>query len=52
MNYVFLILCALLFITWLVAVTLFHVVGGLIHLLLIMAVVFLLLHFVQGRRAV
>ena len=30
----------------------FHVAGGLIHLLLIVAVVALVLHFVRGGRAV
>jgi hypothetical protein len=30
----------------------FHVAGGLIHLLLIVAVVSLVLHFVRGRSAV
>jgi hypothetical protein len=30
----------------------FHVAGGLIHLLLIIAAIFLILHFFRGRTAV
>jgi len=51
-NNIFAILCALLFIVWLLGMTVFHVVGGIIHLLLILAVVSLVLHFVRGRTAV
>jgi Family of unknown function (DUF5670) len=32
--------------------TAFHVAGGLIHLLLIVAVISLVIHFVRGRSAV
>lgn len=44
MFFVLLAFCA---ICWAV----FHVAGGLIHILLVAAVVFLILHFVAGRRA-
>lgn len=47
-----LILCAVLFIAWLLGLTAFHVAGGLIHILLILAVIALIFHFVRGRRAV
>ena len=35
-----------------VILLIFHVAGGLIHLLLVFAVISLILHFVMGRRAV
>lgn len=34
---------------WLIAWAAFHVAGGLIHILLVIAVIFLILHFVRGR---
>ena len=43
----------ILFVVLLVAIggfTMFHVAGGLIHLLLVLAVISLVLHFVMGRR--
>lgn len=46
------ILCAVLFIAWLLGLTAFHVAGGFIHLLLILAVISLVMHFVRGRSAV
>ena len=42
-------LCAILFVAWLLGITAFHVAGGLIHLLLIVAVIALVMHFVRGR---
>jgi hypothetical protein len=47
----FLILCAVLVVAWLLGWSAFHVTGGLIHLLLIVAVIFLVLHFLRGRTA-
>jgi hypothetical protein len=41
---------AVLVVVWLLGWGAFHVAGGLIHLLLIVAVVFLVLHFVRRRR--
>ena len=38
-------------IAWLGGFTIFDVAGGLIHLLLIFAVISLILHFLLGRRA-
>jgi hypothetical protein len=46
----FLILFIVLLAVWLLGWAAFHVAGGLIHLLLIIAVIFLILHFVRGRR--
>jgi len=48
----FLILFVVLLMAWLLGFVAFHVAGGLIHLLLIIAVISLILHFVRGRRAV
>jgi len=47
----FLFLVAVLVVLWLLGWGAFHVAGGLIHLLLIAAVVFLILHFVRRRQA-
>ena len=46
------ILFVILLIAWICGFTVFHVAGGLIHLLLIFAVISLILHFVMGRSAV
>ena len=43
-------LFAVLLVTWLGGSTVFHVAGGLIHLLLVFAVIPLVLHFVMGAR--
>jgi hypothetical protein len=40
-----------LLIAWIGGFTVFHVAGGLIHLLLVFAVIALILHFLIGRRA-
>ena len=44
------ILFVVLLIAWLGGLTVFHVAGGLIHLLLVFAVISLILHFVMGTR--
>jgi hypothetical protein len=44
------ILFVVLLIAWLGGFTVFHVAGGLIHLLLVLALISLVLHFVMGRR--
>jgi Family of unknown function (DUF5670) len=49
---VFLILFVVLLIMWAMGFLAFHVAGGLIHLLLIVAVVVLLVHLFQGRSAI
>lgn len=43
-------LFVILLILWLAGFFAFHVAGGLIHLLLIVAVIVLVYHFVTGRR--
>ncbi|HUS05122.1 MAG TPA: lmo0937 family membrane protein [Bryobacteraceae bacterium] len=45
----FLTLFAILLVMWLLGFVAFHVAGGLIHLLLIVAVISLVLHFARGR---
>jgi len=47
----FLALFVILLVMWLLGVLAFHVAGGLIHLLLIVAVISLAVHFISGRRA-
>jgi hypothetical protein len=48
----FLIIAAVIFFAWLLGLTVFHVAGGLIHILLIVAVISIVVHFVTGRSAV
>ena len=49
-DFLFLVLFFLLLIGWLFAWVAFHVAGGLIHLLIIFAVIALILHFLRGGR--
>jgi hypothetical protein len=42
----------ILFVLWALGLFAFHVTTGLIHLLLIIAVIVIVLHFIRGRRAV
>lgn len=44
-------LAGLVVVVWLVCWLGFHLAGGLIHLLLILAVIFIVIHFLTGRRA-
>jgi hypothetical protein len=45
-------LAVILLVAWLLGWGVFHVAGGLIHLLLIVALVVFLINFISGRRAV
>ena len=47
----FLTLFAILLVMWLLGLFAFHVAGGLIHLLLIVALISLVAHFFRGRSA-
>ena len=47
----FMTLFAVLLVLWLLGFFAFHVAGGLIHLVLIIAVISLVIHFVRGRTA-
>jgi hypothetical protein len=46
----FVTLFAVLIVLWLLGFFAFHVAGGLIHILLILAVISLIFHFVRGSR--
>jgi len=48
----FLVLFFFLLVLWLLGFAAFHVAGGLIHLLLVLAVVAIIVHFVRGTTAV
>jgi Family of unknown function (DUF5670) len=52
MRFIFLTLALVLFFMWIGAFVVFHVAGALIHILIILAVVFLVIHLVSGRRSV
>lgn len=47
---IFMWLFIILLIGWIMGWVVFHVAGGLIHILLIVAVIALILHFVRGPR--
>ena len=51
-DFVFLVLFFVFLVGWLFAWAAFHIVGGGVHLLLILAVVFLIIHLMRGRRTV
>ena len=51
-DFMFIAIAAVLVIAWLLGITAFHVAGGLIHLLLIVALISVVIHFLTGRRAV
>jgi hypothetical protein len=51
MRFAFLSLALLFFFTWIGAFIVFHVAAAMIHLLLIVAVVFLLIHLFSSRRS-
>ena len=48
----FMVLFFVLLVMWLLGFAAFHVAGGLIHLLLILAVISIIVHFFRGTRAV
>jgi hypothetical protein len=45
-------LAVILVIAWFLGFGVFHVAGGLVHLLLLVAVIAILWHFISGRRTV
>jgi hypothetical protein len=47
---IWMILFVVLLIAWIGGFTVFHVAGALIHLMLVLAVISLILHFVVGAR--
>jgi hypothetical protein len=50
-DMIFLILFFVLLIGWGLAFAAFHVAGGAVHLLLVIAVIALVMHLVRGRSA-
>lgn len=42
----------ILLVLWALGFFAFHVAGGLIHLLLVIAVIVVIVHLIQGRRAI
>ena len=48
----FLVLFFILLVVWVLGWAAFHVAGGLIHLLLVLALISIVAHFIQGRRAI
>jgi len=50
-DFLFLILFFMLIGAWLILWAAFHIAGGLIHILLVVAVIALILHLVRGRSA-
>jgi len=42
-------IAAVLVVLWLLGFLAFHVAGGLIHILLVVAVIMIVLHFLRGR---
>jgi hypothetical protein len=50
MRFMFLVVAVILFFTWIGAFVVFHVAAALIHLLLVLALVFLVIHLFSGRR--
>jgi hypothetical protein len=48
----FAMLAVILIIAWLLGFVVFHTAGGLIHILLVIAVISLIWHLITGRRAV
>jgi len=47
----FVALAVILFLAWALGFGVFHVAGGLIHLLIILAVISVIVHFVRGGRS-
>ncbi|MGC1686601.1 MAG: lmo0937 family membrane protein [Candidatus Acidiferrales bacterium] len=51
MRYAFLVLAAFLAIIWVFAFLTFHIVGAFIHILLVLAVVFFIIHLLRPSGA-
>lgn len=46
------VIAGVLIVLWLLGFLAFHIAGGLIHILLVLAVIAIVFHFITGRRAV
>lgn len=49
MRFLFLILALFFFGLWVVSLLAFHIAGGLIHLLLVVGVIAVIIHFVRAK---
>ena len=49
---IFLVLFFVLLVAWLLVWAAFHLAGGGTHVLLVLAVIFLIIHFMRGQRTV
>lgn len=47
MAFLFLVLFVLLFLAWLFSFVVFHITAGLIHILLVLAIISIIVHFVR-----
>lgn len=45
-------IAVIIIVLWLLGAFVFHVAGGLIHILLVIGIIVLVLHFIRGRRAI
>ena len=52
MRFIFLALALLTFFVWVGAFVVFHVAALFIHMLLVLALIFLVIHLVTGRRTI
>lgn len=50
MRYLLLIFAFVLFFVWIASFLIFHIVGGLIHLLLVIALILFIAHLFTSRR--
>ena len=51
MRFLFLMLGFVFFAIWIVSWLAFHIAGGFIHLLLVIGVIMLIVHFFRGNRS-
>ncbi len=51
-NALFLVLALILLFVWVAGWAMFHLAGGAIHVLLVLAVISFIAHFLRGRTAV
>ena len=49
---IFMVLFILRLLAWIFSFAVFHIAGGLLHILLVLAVISLIVHFVRGSRTV
>lgn len=45
-------IAVIIIVLWLLGAFVFHIAGGLIHILLVIGIIVLVLHFIRGRRAI